>query len=1287
MSIRQPDGTTNVDVALSYRHHDKGLCDFVEGELKRLGLKVFRDISDMTAGDTYTKQWRDAVEQEYAPVVVVLVTARTVEPKEDGNNFIVQKEVSYALQVRQRQLEERRDKTVRVVPVLTEDRLWIPFLRSFEQEPGRRVPMEENVWIKLPSGWEEDACADSARAEFRGKLWRTTLGRQFRQDTDKALRCARGWALETTNTFLTDFDFSGQRDGYLDDLSGDGHFQHMALVGPGGRGKSVVLARRIKAVASADNPRVYPILVEPSALAEQGLAAAALALSPAFETILGSSRQAIGETGGRGSSTALDAAQKGIFAECLNKGHELLKAPICFVVDGLERAPIEIRDKKDVVVEALHTLAGIARVVVTCRLDEWNSRFNGLSEFKLVELPVLRAHTLCEALGVRSVDSLSSDVLPMLQEPAILDIAAKLRTVTGPAGLTDSDLAEAFDASRLFNKLRLWATGAMTIGRSIGATPENLKRAAKSFLESLSKIQLGTLEFWVSEANVLSDLTDKATTSQALHQLKANQKYLLSVRRGGIRLVRRRHDLVDAFECARLMIDDPDAEELRQQVYAGAQKPVASYLFNQLADLASKRGHQGTLILDEMFRQFLLMLDRKALGTIAMAQAWAATFALEDRFTLYRSRIIKCLSGRVVPSLKPGASKKGKVTRLGAANRVSSVSPPQVTQEAASSLAATFRAQQTFVEDSEQTLNALLEKIHPDRFGVPESQRLRYRGRLIEALPRIGHPKVLAEIKGLLNDPGYLSKDFDVALYIVNALALLTGDEVDAILKRIAEEAGALKLLSNCRPPAWKVTQIQRRAALACDDRVVTQGLAQRIPFTSEELCNGLSICNEFGAPSDWEEIVRYVGYAARWLKANPQDSKTLSALIGALDHAHTHAQAIVASHLDAIDAPAVRAVLIAKLTDPAVAGQLFNCIEKSLRAHLTAEPAERHRRRLVYLTVAHRIERLRGSSGGATTALREMAAARLLQGSDGALADERAAELYPPSSVIADEEPRVRRVGKLSRDPAAMSAIRDSEGIDVGSAIEKKYRVVEARRDEDGILAFEVATADWQIDAAFHEVMQIERSYGYARFADRLERILQSGRSDLPGLMSVHTIALTSDRRILFGLRASWKRYSPGTWAASFEEQITASDFEAAGCPIANCARRGFAEEYLFIPHMAPFRELPKEVRNAPVHVVSALIETQILNISPVAIIGVPYTAEHIWNTWKKNKEEFKAIRDQEPEIAEVEAVPLDKLPSSPAEAHELTWAKRHDNAMLHPTTRLRMAVLSRTTSYGKIL
>lgn len=159
-----------------------------------------------------------------------------------------------------------------------------------------------------------------------------------------------------------------------------------------------------------------------------------------------------------------------------------------------------------------------------------------------------------------------------------------------------------------------------------------------------------------------------------------------------------------------------------------------------------------------------------------------------------------------------------------------------------------------------------------------------------------------------------------------------------------------------------------------------------------------------------------------------------------------------------------------------------------------------------------------------------------------------------------------------------------------------------------------------------------------------------------MPGIAVVHCLLVTADRKVVLAQRPPNTPHAPGRWSASYEEQITGSDFSHTSIDAASAAAvRGLREEFAV------------EASAADTTIVSVLMEMPILNPAIVVIVRCQATYQQIEDTWGRHQRE-----GHHDEIAGLRAVELseDRLRST-----ALAWEQER----LHPTSALRLLLLAR--------
>lgn len=177
-----------------------------------------------------------------------------------------------------------------------------------------------------------------------------------------------------------------------------------------------------------------------------------------------------------------------------------------------------------------------------------------------------------------------------------------------------------------------------------------------------------------------------------------------------------------------------------------------------------------------------------------------------------------------------------------------------------------------------------------------------------------------------------------------------------------------------------------------------------------------------------------------------------------------------------------------------------------------------------------------------------------------------------------------------------------------------------------------------------------MRRQAGHVREnADKTLGAWLRGETGLPAILAIHGIVIMQDRKIVKTLSAARTIYSANRWSFSFEEQVTAADFQIPDHdPVTAAALRGFGEEFM----------LPADT--CRVKVVSAIVEFPILNPGLVVLIETDEPSE----------------RFRQPEdgtiSAEFEEIGLIDLSSDALEAEI-------ERPNLHPASAIRLIILSR--------
>ncbi|MCX4666787.1 toll/interleukin-1 receptor domain-containing protein [Streptomyces sp. NBC_01381] len=401
----------------------------------------------------------------------------------------------------------------------------------------------------------------------------------------------------------------------------------VALVAPGGRGKSVVAAHFIDRIRAATN--VYPFLIEGSVAARDA-------------DVLPQ------ELGARSANDLPGHLQS------LQRGHG---KQVVFIVDALDQIPPGDDPKHIRGIELLRLLhASCDRLLITCRDDVWAAAYAPSLHFPVHELGELDERVVARILHSHDISREAMDNR-LLRTPFFLDLALRR------AAVWDSiPTAETSFFRRLFRDS----------SEEGGPVPQASRRRKQAVLTALAESQLHAMTYEVPRASVheRSDLAE-VDFAQAVARLKDDR--LLVERRSVLRLS---HDLLDAHAVASVVYGVADRNAAARELCGHMEQEIGWPVGSMLVQLAHEQ-HSETL-LRTLFTEFLGILDRKNDGDVCMARAWGVTYVLRQRLPLLLPLVLETLDGPLVQRSGPGSTP-------------SAVGPrPCVTQEAASSLASAF---------------------------------------------------------------------------------------------------------------------------------------------------------------------------------------------------------------------------------------------------------------------------------------------------------------------------------------------------------------------------------------------------------------------------------------------------------------------------------------------------------------------------------------------------------------------------------------------------------------------
>lgn len=1146
------------DVFISYSRCDAALCDAVVRVVEGFDLKVFVDRHSIPGGAEWENELRRVLGGESRPAVIVLMTPASAESEWVG------KEVELA-----------GENACSIIPVKYDHAAEVAF--------RRQLGTVHHLDATGPTGtdpWSDD---------LRDRLW-LALHAKLEPDLDQWLDKSARWA-ENLLDRCNGGDFWTGR---WKPLFGDA--DRKVLLGPGGSGKSVLIALRVRELL--DTGKSCPIVIEPARL-RQGL---------------------------DGIAQFLGAPSRGVVPEHLRLIEKHFDKRLVFVLDGLDTvgAP-EGTDRpapSDQIVETLAELARLADVLAGCRPEVWHARFAGHVGLVHVPVPPLEGSLLDRHLEGASHEILQR--VPLLRLPLYLDLVVRY---------PDRELQEARSVTDFLR--RLWD---LTVEMPGDAEP-CLRLEPGTLLEHLAELQLGSLQYEVPREDLETACRGEPGFANVLDHLK--RQGLLdekpSLRHTAV--IRLRHDVLDAFGMVQLLVA-PGGLARRQALYAKSAEPCGHQLLSTLVQVAEDEADRD--LKEEVFCALLEMLDHKKFSNYDMDRAWAATYTLRSMLIPLLPLVLDCLDGEVAGSLDPAApGPPGE--RCGSRLRPG----PVCTQESASSLASAFAALAGgTAPEADRAVPVLVRGL----------DRYRLRRRFVEALAKYRHPEAVAALESLGEKEAGPGGDRGVLPSVAEALGPLRRASSLPVLEKIAQVPG--------------IDGRTRRIAIEMQNKILPLSRRRPVPaIEDDEILQGLAVREQgTGRYTDWRDVQSYARHVAAQIRAGkPLSPRVLKALLGALEHDQTYTRVAVAECLGLVDDPGARDALLAELLEGSVLSDLRRVCLESLSAQLKRAGTAPHAQasRCVLVLAAEEAKR-HPSLADVGAELENIACDPECPITHHRLLAGMAAEAVDPPGPGWDLLPRaffrIVPEGDAPVDASVREFLDEAGDQPAGRGLETKYRLTRLERRGDGALAANVAETSWELGAGFHMAVRDPRNHPSPPLAiwRWVEEVL-TGRPRLPGIAVVHGLLLTSDRKLLLTERSRRRvSYAPGHWSASFEEQITESDFACGDEAADRASRRGVEEEFGLV--------LP--ARRESVQVISALLELDSLNLGIVALVRPDVDAAAIEARWRTEPRPTHAWEAEQ--IRFIEASPETLRAASRGEAEALPQP-------LHPTSRLRMAMLAR--------
>lgn len=1126
------------DILISYR---KTNAEFVEALVQRLNdydVRCFYDSKAQTNGWMWKNFWAAALRRKpnkkldpvSGPGVIVIATEAMLEEKDEDHVV--------------REIREAFDQTINgqhEIPITL-----LCFSRDGTEELQRRIGLDydlgerhyprmfDGVAIKDPDTISEDTWCEICRAAIHVSRGTTTRRLQ------KLREEARAWAKSVLMTIWSTEDFSTNTDSAssirnaLNQSIANREISRLAIVGPGGFGKTKQLARTLVYLLDENPNLFFPVIVNPQDLKDGA----------------GMLRKKLG----LGSDPWNEPLSLVEGAYAWAQGH------IFFIIDSLERF-----DQVKAAANELRVLNTSATICITSRPETWGAVEDILAfkDEEIVRTCEINSETAAKLLGIEYGEFARQR--SYLRQPVFLDMAIHL--------LRTDDLNKNIKAiaveskTALLDALTRWACD--QDGGSVDAQHEINTR--NELLRGIAKIQVEQSRFDIARSKLLEvDSSLAKERDKALEYLTAIRPLIIEFKNadGEIRL-RLRHDIVDSHNISRLLLDRPG---LRKEMLKTFDNSFDQIVYEGVVQIAHDIGRSD--IIDEFFACFLRAIDNKH-NKKYQASAWNTGYVITAKIPLFLDRLKKTFCGDFLLDELPSVPGEA----------VSSLDPPRLTEAALSSVASMFLgAKPVSILDSDGALLRALDKY---------AKKARYRGRILEAVAKLddGRDGAINILERFGHDREALSNDRPVAIYIANGLAGIARfkpclckraiDAVTAMIELLESEINEVDL------PILRILYHRRNEIRKIDNQSSLPEFDEKEP----EFLQGLRLYErcDISRLSDWA-IFEYYCLRIRANRAvfNGEVSQLVVQALGrGFWHDQVRCHEYAASALGAVDHPFSRGILLHILafetndrTVTAVIGALTEQVlrlknrEREQLAFLRAfkrAAAERHRRMDAINYRADLIRKLYS----------------VFDRSDSALVTEGCIEIISlePTVQFCTAPP-----GQF--EESQWSWLTDEEtSADVGPELEQKLSILGASTWAVAANELQCAPASWKVPARAHravtarmkdierksrkEISTNEGEKGLMHYDTLVERHIEAAAHLYtvweegfrlaffqPSIAVVHVIVTTQSKQLLKARRSLSAFSYPGAWAATFEEQIRRSDLESLPV-LDSVVKRGIREEF----------------------------------------------------------------------------------------------------------------------------
>ncbi|MBV8839052.1 MAG: hypothetical protein JO000_21170 [Alphaproteobacteria bacterium] len=1240
------------DVLISYRHSDHAFAKALVDRLIALDVRSFVDARAHVSGYAWQAFWTSALAAEpssldptVGPGIVVLATAAIHETKRVDH---VVREIIDALR------ESQRSGRVLPISILRFDPTAADELQrrlSKLQPRHRDLNLDLSVFHRSAPLYHVDVAhprrltAENWIEVCRAVLHtaRAAVRRRLEAERQRAIDWAKTTIAQQLTSEVIDFsDLAAERlaarfaagSTVADRRAG---VSRLAVVGPGGAGKTTLVARTLLQTLQADHNLFFPIVLTADDLARDK--------AHAVRRRLGLGRDLVVEPD-----------------SMLHDYYAFAQGRIFVVTDGLERS--------DNVTATAHDLAQIGDEVgiwITSRDEAW-AEANRVLAFDENEVAPLRGISRAvvakwiSALGIAITEDFIRSRGDFLRNAVFLDIAAYLLRDQAISLARRQRACES--STHLLDLLFDWSVDNHRGGNDAVQAAED----RKLLLERLALLQVTGKQFAIDRDRLLGDdPAIRARNARALESFLDGTSLVIEERMPGEpRRVRLRHDVVDSHNIATLVLSDPQS---RHTLYGALDVGFGQIAFEGVIQCAHDRSREA--VKDEFFDFFLRMVDNKRVARFKAA-GWNSGYVIMARLAAFIPQIASVLGGEYVGDRRPAEGET-----------ISALDPPTLTESALSSVGSMFLgARPLSIADPEGRLIGNLGRL---------VHATRYRARLIEAIARIDSPPAAVDLlEQLAAETDTLRRDQPIALYLADSLQEIAREapalatRIEAVLSqtisyftsgRLDAELPVLRFLFRSRNIVRRAAQLSEIAEPAESEAEYLQGLrlhAWKMP-------------RRF---SDWR---LFEDYAHRIARAGGKIGGAICepvifALGAGFWHEHVRCHEFAAAALGAIDHPFARGVLLHALVvedQERTLRSLFDAVAKQAKFTRARPQTARAFLRAIRRTAAQRHARTGAAKLGADAF---QACIRACGITDAAIVSAGMVEVAPLA-------PDARfSMTDASRAPEAQFEwlSRAESSLDVGPELEPKAALLLQPSQGEPIRRIVVRPATWAIPARAHRAImarmaelerlprdstaifpstcaglrklarydrQIARQVeAAARLHAVFEGIFAGATADWPSIAVVHVIVSTRDGKIIDARRSSQAWYAPGRWATSFEEQIMRPEFEAPE-PLAAIVTRGLWEEFQVRASALVLRKISLMLEWPSLNP-GLVIDAEVANLAREFLAGKP--------------------RDGDAELGEVEARDRDWSEASLA-VSPLGFVAMDEDGSRHPSSAARLALLRR--------